>query len=424
MRRDLPAGTTHGGVMIFHKDNLALRPREDLENHSNLLVTEITICNKKNKYTLVYRRFGQTKNEFENFSHKIQELCSNIQLENAFCSIYVGDFNAHLSDWWCGDADDNFGTTLQNIFNSHGLKQLVNQPTHITDTSSSCIDLIVTDQPNLFLECDIHPSLHSNCHHQINFVTLNVQCPPPPPHPRRIWHYGRADLNYINKSICDYDWDSSLDACPNIDMQVELFNSVLNNIFTNFIPFDDIIVKPKDPPWFTKNIKVFYNKYKKTYRNFFLNGRTQHDKIHLNKMKTEYTKLVEESKENYLKSLGSKLSNPKTGMKAYWSALKRLLGGYKTTIIPPLYINNTFVTNVSEKCSLFNNFFAKQCTVLETGGALPSQSPITDKVLNQSTLTDSELSKMIIDLTSGFHVNKAHGHDGLSIIVSDRSCRY
>ena len=269
LRRDLPAGTTHGGVMIFHKDNLALRPREDLENHSNLLVTEITICNKKVLFTLVYRRFGQTKNEFENFSHKIEELCSNIQLENAFCSIYVGDFNAHLSDWWCGDADDNFGTTLQNIFNSHGLKQLVNQPTHITDTSSSCIDLIVTDQPNLFLECDIHPSLHSNCHHQINFVTLNVQCPPPPPHPRRIWHYGRADLNYINKSICDYDWDSSLDACPNIDMQVELFNSVLNNIFTNFIPFDDIIVKPKDPPWFTKNIKVFYNKYKKTYRNFF-----------------------------------------------------------------------------------------------------------------------------------------------------------
>ena len=48
LRRDLPAGTTHGGVMIFNKDNLALRPREDLENHSNLLVTEITICNKKN----------------------------------------------------------------------------------------------------------------------------------------------------------------------------------------------------------------------------------------------------------------------------------------------------------------------------------------------------------------------------------------
>ena len=84
--------------MVFYKDNLALRPREDLENHPNILVTEITICNKKLLFTIVYRRFGQTKNEFENFSDKIEELCSNTQLENAFCSIYVGDFNAHLSD--------------------------------------------------------------------------------------------------------------------------------------------------------------------------------------------------------------------------------------------------------------------------------------------------------------------------------------
>ena len=67
--------------------------------HPNLLVTEITICKKKILFTLVYRRFGQTTNEFVNFSSKIEELCSNIQSENAFCSIYVGDFNAHLSDW-------------------------------------------------------------------------------------------------------------------------------------------------------------------------------------------------------------------------------------------------------------------------------------------------------------------------------------
>ena len=78
-------------------------------------------------------------------------------------------------------------------------------------------------------------------------------------------------------------------------------------------------------------------------------------------------------------------------------------------------INNTFVTNVSGKCSLFNNFFVKQCSVIETGSTLPSQSPLTDKILNQSTLTDSELSKWIIYLISGFNVNKAHGRDGLSI---------
>ena len=116
------------------------------------------------------------------------------------------------------------------------------------------------------LRVDMHPSLHSNCHHQINFVTLNVQCPPPP-HPRRIWHYGRADLNHIKKSICDYDWDSSLDACPNIDMQ-EFFNSVLNNIFTNFIPFDDIIVKPKTHRSLQQILRFFTISTKRHTENF------------------------------------------------------------------------------------------------------------------------------------------------------------
>ena len=112
----------------------------------------------------------------------------------------------------------------------------------------------------------------------------------------------------------------------------------------------------------TNYINTFYNKYKKTYRKFIKNGRKQPDKINLNNMRNIYTKLVEESKENYLKSLRSKLSNPKTSMKSYWSALKSLLGGCKTTIIPPLNINNTFISDICEKCSLFNIFFAKQCT--------------------------------------------------------------
>ena len=58
---------------------------------------------------------------------------------------------------------------------------MINNPIHISDTYSSCIDLIFTSQPNLLVEPDIHPSLHPNCHHQIVFskVSLEIQYPPP-----------------------------------------------------------------------------------------------------------------------------------------------------------------------------------------------------------------------------------------------------
>ena len=47
--------------------------------------------------------------------------------------------------------------------------------------SKSCIDLIFTDQPNLFLETGVHPSVHEQCHHQIVYGKLAVKNLAPPP---------------------------------------------------------------------------------------------------------------------------------------------------------------------------------------------------------------------------------------------------
>ena len=46
-------------------------------------------------------------------------------------------------------------------------------------------------------------------------------------------------------------------------------------------------------------------------------------------MRDKYTNIVREAKENYLKSLGSKLEDPQSGIKAYWTALKKLINGNK-----------------------------------------------------------------------------------------------
>ena len=69
-----------------------------------------------------------------------------------FSSI-LGVFNARSKSWW------------QNDINTHIL--LVN--------SSSCIDLIFTDEPNLVIDCGTHPSLHCNFHHQIIYCKLNLK---------------------------------------------------------------------------------------------------------------------------------------------------------------------------------------------------------------------------------------------------------
>ena len=75
-------------------------------------------------------------------------------------SIILGDFNARSKSWWQNDINTSEGTKIDALTSYHGLHQLISQPTHILANSSSCIDLIFTDQPNLVIDCGTHPSLH------------------------------------------------------------------------------------------------------------------------------------------------------------------------------------------------------------------------------------------------------------------------
>ena len=57
-----------------------------------------------------------------------------------------------------------------------------------------------------FTDSGIHPSLHSNCHHQMIFRKFNLKIFYPPPYERHIWHYKHANTDMISKAIEGFDW--------------------------------------------------------------------------------------------------------------------------------------------------------------------------------------------------------------------------
>ena len=83
----------------------------------------------------------------------------------------------------------------------HGFKQIISDTTHILPQSSSCIDLIFTDQPNYVTDCGTHPSLHPNCHHQITFCKLNFKVEYTPPYERVVWNFKKSNNDAIKKAI-------------------------------------------------------------------------------------------------------------------------------------------------------------------------------------------------------------------------------
>ena len=77
----------------------------------------------------------------------------------------------------------------------------MSQPTHLLPQTCPCTDLIFTDQANLIVDSGVHPSLQSNCHHQITYCKLNLNIEYPPPYEPLVWDYNRANVEGIKNPL-------------------------------------------------------------------------------------------------------------------------------------------------------------------------------------------------------------------------------
>ena len=187
-----------------------------------------------------------------------EKVLSDTTLCNSLFTIILVDFNARSSVWWIRDKTTIEGTQLENLTSVHGFHQLISQPTHILPQTSSCIGLTFTDQPNLIVDSGVHPSLHSNCHHQITYCKLKLNIEYPPPYKRLVLDYNRANVEGIKKSIESVNWEVMFNN-KSVHKQVSIFNEILMNIFSNFTPNKLVTFDDRDPPWMNDFVKSFWS---------------------------------------------------------------------------------------------------------------------------------------------------------------------
>ena len=138
------------------------------------------VGNKPCNFIALYMSPSQSQDQFESFKENLELNLESAVQNNPFLVVILGDFNAKSSNWCKNDRTTSEGKVIENISSQFALHQVINEPTHILETSSSCIDLIFTSQPNLIIESGVHPFLHSNSHHQIIFTKFNLEIIFPP----------------------------------------------------------------------------------------------------------------------------------------------------------------------------------------------------------------------------------------------------
>ena len=148
-----PSNKKRGGICIYYKNFPPLKVT-GVRLLEECIAFDLIISNK------LYRSPSQSQDDFATFSDNFEITLDLISKKNPFLIVVLGDFNAKLSQWHDKDRSTSDGISIENITSQFGLYQIINEPTHILENSSSCIKLIFTSQPNLSVESGTQPSLH------------------------------------------------------------------------------------------------------------------------------------------------------------------------------------------------------------------------------------------------------------------------
>ena len=412
IRADKADDTRNGGVCLYFRENLPVKSRPDLASIPETLVAEIKLNRKKIFFVLSYRHPSTPLEEFCDYVKSLETIYENINRENPSVTIISGDFNARSPLFWENDTQTKEGEIFSNFLISNNMEELINEPTHVRDNGSqSCIDLICTDQPYLFVDTGVLPSLDPHSKHNIIQGQLNFHSPSPPPYKRRIWDYTNAKIECIKNSLKDMDWNQ-LFYRLNVDQMALVFTDIVLDIFSKNIPNKIVTCHDRDAPWITPQVKTAIKRNNRVYSKWNKGGRKPEGRPKVVEVQKVTNEFIREAKNTYHEKLGNLLSDPSTGQKHFWSAFKKLSNKKKTTNIPPI-IENVYISNFSQKASLFNEYFADQCTIIDNGSVLPPLNIRTSSQLSDIKIDPDKIVEIILSLNA----KKAHGCDGISMAM-------
>ena len=132
---------------------------------------------------------SQTSDEVDSFITNLDKMVDDTSRSNPHFVLIIGNLNAKSSNWSSSDITTAESAQLNYLTSLYGRKQVITEPTHILESSASCIDLIFTNQPNIVMDSEELSSLHENCHHQIIYLKLNLQTEHTPTYICKIWDY-------------------------------------------------------------------------------------------------------------------------------------------------------------------------------------------------------------------------------------------
>lgn len=181
------------------------------------------------------------------------------------------------------------------------------------------------------------------------------------------------------------------------------------SIVESFVLCKTIIVRPRDKPWMSNEIRRSIRKRNRLLK-IYSRTKSMHSWERYRVQRNLVVSLIRVAKRNYDIKLNQILCDPQTSAKKWWGLVKSAYGNKYHTVIPAILDGDILISEPKEKADLFNNYFASQSCIPNSETAeVPFLVPYSPHFM-ASISADEEL---VYNLLSTVVVAKACGCDGI-----------
>ena len=361
---------------------------------------------------------GMYKNSKMNqdlFKKLFKDTCEKV-LDNYDHLIIIGDLNFNMFHQ----------NLLSNLCPTLNLTNIIDEATCYKSNNPTLIDVMLVTKRRKFLKSFSLDTGISDFHNLIGGI-LKIHAPLPKR--KVIYHRKISDIDYkqVNQELSALNLYQQICNEGDVNMAMHIVQKILMEILERHAPKKRKIVKSNHFHCMTKRLKNAIL-VRNQYRNKFFKCRTAHALTLYRKYRNEVTLIKRQEVRKYFEEK----SHGGTRNKDFWKAVKPFFSKTKTKLDSiPLREGETLVTDTSEVCNIFNNFFKNigsdiggnedsNLTVTEVVNMYKDHPSITviSEVINRLNAkfefretTEHEIRKVVKGLSS----KKASGYDEIPV---------
>lgn len=206
--------------------------------------------------------------------------------------VLTGDFNVNMLN---PDSSD-FKNLNDSLIEPFDLKQIIKNPTRITDKSKTLIDLLFVKDLNKVKtvgQCDV-PGVSD---HFFIYMSYNIKKPKFQAYTVTRRDFRKFDLPTFQRAAEVAHWENVF-SVQDVNEKVAILERTINDLLDTFAPYRTFkITKPNSTPWITDEIKQVMNKRDMFKHNFNLTGNQTFHK-HYKELRNKVTSMLRQSQKN------------------------------------------------------------------------------------------------------------------------------